>query len=160
LPTLVAARPGGEAVLAIPRCSYSLLRQSAQTTPNSLVDAERAFEYHGDALARTAIPLLRDSPGLSFALQNLGGFGADPLRVGTHQDVGPKLDGDRSFGVLTQRQARHSQSGRLLLEPPGVSEDQTRLGHQREKGQISHRLDQPQPIRRSSVPGKATFLHP
>ena len=57
----------------------------------------------------------------------------------------PTLHRDRPLGVLAQRQARHAEDRRLLLDAARVGQHDARVRHQLQEVEVAERLDEPQP---------------
>ncbi len=85
--------------------------------PHSALDAQRVLEDLGDSRGGEPVPALRHPAFLSLAVEHLERLDLYSLRVPSDDDVGPDGDGDRSLRVFAQREARHVQHRRLLLQP-------------------------------------------
>src|SRR5262245_66502521 len=95
-----------------------------------------------DAISRVAVPQLRRAPHVRDAVgQNLAGRADDARRVASHQTIGALLYGDRTFGVLAQRQAWDAERRRLLLQAAGIGEHQPRVAPQPQEIQVAERGD-------------------
>lgn len=98
-----------------------------------------AVQVGGDALGGVSIPQFGDAPTLAAAGQDLGHAVADGLQVGADHRIGALLDGDRPFGVLAQRQARHAERGGLFLQAAGIGQHQRGAAHQADHLQVTLR---------------------
>ena len=53
-------------------------------------------------------------------IQNIRRRSRDSFRIVPHQPVGALEDGDRTFGIVSQRQAGNTQNGGFLLNSSGI----------------------------------------
>src|SRR5215510_12267044 len=89
-----------------------------------------------------AVPQLRRAPRIRDAAgQNFASRADDARRITSHQTIGALLYGDRTFGVIAQRQARDAERRRLLLQAAGIGQRQTRVTPQLQKIQVTERGD-------------------
>src|SRR5258706_16201387 len=91
-----------------------------------------------------AVPEGWDAAGLAFAGQSVAGHGDDFGWIGANEQIGAFRNRDGAFSVLPQSEAGHAESGGLLLDAPGVGEDERRFAEKAKKIEIADRRDEAQ----------------
>ena len=72
--------------------------------------------------------------------------------VGANHRVGAMAHRYRPFGILPQGQTRDTQRRGLFLHPAGIGQDQSGIGHQTEKIQVTYRSTEPQALGQLETP--------
>ena len=93
-------------------------------------------QHRGDALSGPAVPQGRGPPRrrrLEHAERGLH----DPLRIAPDQLIRALGDGDRSLGVVPQREARDAEHRGLLLDAAGVGQHQAGRRLERDEVEVS-----------------------
>jgi hypothetical protein len=68
----------------------------------------------------------------------------DAFRLLADEPVGAELDRHRPLGVLAQREARHAEDRRLLLDPARVGEHDARVRDELQEIEVAERIDETQ----------------
>jgi hypothetical protein len=101
-----------------------------------LTPARPAYHHIGDPRTRLPVPQVRSTSLHTRDEDTLRSLD-DPLRLPADQLVRPLLDGDRTLGVVAQRQTGHAEDRGLLLHATGVGEHQPRRGLQRDEIEVA-----------------------
>ena len=84
------------------------------------------------------VPLFWDRACAGLAIENQIRFAQYSVRVGSDQDIGSNITGDRAFGVGAHRKAGDPQYGCLFLDTAAVGENHSATGDQAEEWKIAH----------------------
>src|SRR5438128_1184445 len=68
------------------------------------------------------IPEGRNLAFLAGSLERLTNGRDNPVRLEARQPIGAHFDGDRSFRIVPQRNARHAEGRRFLLNAAGIGQ--------------------------------------
>ena len=98
-------------------------------------------DYRRDSISGVAVPQRRDLPRLCSPRQYTLHFLAYLLRVATNQNIGSNRHRNRTLGIFTDCQARHTQEGCLLLNASRVGDDHACPTLQSQKLKVGSRLE-------------------
>ena len=96
----------------------------------------------GDTSCCFAVPQGRHGTRLRPTGENVAHLCVHALHISPNYNIAPQCDSNRTFGVLTERQAGHAKVRRLFLDTPRICNNNRRMLLQGKKFQIAEGVKQ------------------